>query len=59
MSDLSNSASKTSTCLVVGGKPVQFLALRREIPSETTATRKVTVKPLRYRPLQEQVDMFN
>ena len=38
---------------------MQFSAFGREIHCETTATRKVTVKPLRYIPLQEQVDNFS
>ena len=32
---------------------------KMEIHSETTAARKMTVKPLRYIPLQEQVDNFS
>ena len=35
---------------------MHFSAFGREIHCETTATRKVTVKPLRYIPLQEQFD---
>ena len=35
---------------------MHFSAFGWEIHSETTATRKVTVKPLRYIPLQEQFD---
>ena len=42
-----------------GGKPVQFLAFGWEMHCETTATQKVTVKSLRYIPLQEQVDNFS
>ena len=34
-----------------GGKPMQFSAFDREIQCETTATRKVKVKPLRFIPL--------
>ena len=41
-------------CLVVG-----FSAFSWEIHCETTATRKVTVKSLRYIPLQEQFDNFS
>ena len=35
---------------------MHFSAFGWEIHCETTATRKVTVKPLRYIPLQEQFD---
>ena len=35
---------------------MQFSAFGREIHCETDATRKVTVKPLPYIPLQEQFD---
>ena len=35
---------------------MRFSAFGWEIHCETTATRKVTVKPLRYIPLQEQFD---
>ena len=38
---------------------MQFLAFGREIDCETPATLKVTVKPLRYIPLQEQFDNFS
>ena len=38
---------------------MQFSAIGKEIHCETTATRKVTVKPLRYIPLQEQFDIFS
>ena len=41
-----------------GGKPVQFSAFGQEIHCETSAIRKVTVKPLRYIPLQEQFDNY-
>ena len=42
-----------------GGKPVQFSAFSQEIHCEAAATQKATVKPLRYIPLQEEVDNFS
>ena len=38
---------------------MQFSAFGREIHYETTTTWKVTVKPLKYIPLQEQFDNFS
>ena len=51
-----NSRYGIHICLSGGGKPVQFLAFGQEKHCETTASRKVTIKPVRYIPLQEQVD---
>ena len=38
---------------------MQFSVFGREIHCKTTATREMTVKPLRYIPLQEQFDFFS
>ena len=38
---------------------MQFSAIRGEIQCETTTTRTMTVKPLRYISLQEQFEIFH
>ena len=51
MSDLSNS---DADCLVVGNASAVF-----GIQPGNIAAQKLTVKPLRYIPLQEQFDIFH